>query len=213
MTNSVSPKLVEKWLKGWSLSRKLPLPVKFLSGLKVNVGFEKQKTRYVFPNLNDDFFQLAEQINEPWVFLKVCADPDEVKSKIPEKWTIQANGYMMYCFHAMHFRDKPLPDGYQVEYENDNAVSIVRIVTENNESAAIGRVILVDDLAVYDRISTEDQHRRKGLATFLMKELERIALSKSVSRNFLVATEEGRVLYESFGWELYSLYTSIVIQD
>ena len=111
MTNSVSPKLVEKWLKGWSLSRGLPLPVKFLSGLKVNVGYEKQKTRYVFPDLNDDFFQLAEQINVPWIFLKVCADPDEVTFKIPEKCAVQATGYMMYCFHPMHFKDKSLPDG------------------------------------------------------------------------------------------------------
>jgi hypothetical protein len=44
-----------------------------------------------------------------------------------------------------------------------------------------------------------------------MKQLEQIALSKEVSQNFLVATEEGKSLYESLGWELYSLYTSIVI--
>lgn len=44
-----------------------------------------------------------------------------------------------------------------------------------------------------------------------MKELEKIALSKGVSKNFLVATEQGKSLYESLGWELYSLYTSIVI--
>ncbi|MNU62016.1 Acetyltransferase (GNAT) family protein [compost metagenome] len=211
MANSVSPKLVEKWLKGWALSRRLPLPVRFMSGFKVDVAYEEQKTRYVFPDPNDDFFQLAEQIDEPWIFLKVCADPEEIKHRISEKWTIQATGYMMYCFHAMHFPDKPLDDGYKVEYENEHAVFVVRIVTRKNEIASIGRVVLVDDLAVYDRILTESSHQRKGLATFLMKELEKIALSKGVSRNFLVATEEGRALYESFGWELYSLYTSLVI--
>ncbi|WP_300664501.1 GNAT family N-acetyltransferase [Fluviicola sp.] len=213
MTNSVSPKLVEKWLKGWSLSRGLPKPVKFLSGLRVDVGYEDQKTRYVFPDLNDDFVELSDQINESGIFLKVCADPDEVKLRISKRWTVLKTGYMMYCFHAMHFPDKSLPDGYNVEFENNHAVFIVRIVTEHNELASIGRVVLVDDLAVYDRISTENEHQRKGLATFLMKELEKIALSKGVTRNFLVATEEGKALYESFGWELYSLYTSIVIQD
>jgi hypothetical protein len=44
-----------------------------------------------------------------------------------------------------------------------------------------------------------------------MKELEKIALSKGISKNFLVATEEGKPLYESLGWKLYCLYTSIVI--
>lgn len=213
MTNSVSPKLVEKWLKGWSLARELPLPVRFLSGLKVEVGYDEQKTRYVFPDLNDDLIQLSEQIDKPWIFLKVCADPDEVKLQVPKRWIIQPTGYMMYCFQAMHFPDKPLHPGYKVEYENHNLVFIVRIVTENNELASIGRVVLVDDLAVYDRISTEPEHQRKGLATFLVKELEKIALSKGVSRNFLVATEEGKALYESLGWELYSLYTSLVIPE
>lgn len=211
MTNSVSPKLIEKWLKGWSLSRGLPLPVPFLSGFRVNVGYEDQKERYVFPDLTDDFVQLSRQINEPWIFLKVCADPEEVKLQISGKWRVQPTGYMMYCFQAMHFPDKPLNKEYQVEYENGNAVFVVKILTKNNEIASIGRIVLVDDLAVYDRISTTDQHQRKGLATFVMKELEKIARSKGISRNFLVATEEGRALYESFGWQLYSLYTSIVI--
>ncbi len=211
MTNSVSPKLIEKWLKGWSLSRGLPLPVQYLSGFRVNVGYETQKTRYVFSDLTDDFIQLSETINEPWIFLKVCADPEEVKLKISGKWHIQPTGYMMYCFQEMHFPDKPLSPEYKVAPEESNNVFVVKILTKNNEIASIGRVVLVDDLAVYDRISTVDQHQRKGLATFLMKELEKIALAKGVSRNFLVATEEGRALYESFGWQLYSLYTSIVI--
>jgi hypothetical protein len=47
--------------------------------------------------------------------------------------------------------------------------------------------------------------------TVLMKELEKIALSKEISRNFLVATKEGKLLYESLGLELSCLYTSVVI--
>ena len=45
----------------------------------------------------------------------------------------------------------------------------------------------------------------------VMIELDQIALSKGVFKNFLVATEEGRPFYQTLGWELYSLYTSIVI--
>jgi len=47
----------------------------------------------------------------------------------------------------------------------------------------------------------------------LMRELENIALAKGVSKNFLIATEEGKFLYESLGWEVYSLYTSIVMVE
>lgn len=211
MENFVSQDVVEKWLKAWSLSRKLPFPVNFKSGFKIDVGYEKQKARYVFSDLNDDFIQLSKSINEPWVFLKVCAAAHEIKPVISKKWIIQPQGLMMYCFHPMNIPMTSLSDDYKLEFSHYNSTYVVRIVDKKGEPAAIGRVVLVDNLAVYDRISTEINHRRKGLATFLMKELEKIALSKGVFKNFLVATEEGKFLYESLGWKLYCLYTSIVI--
>lgn len=211
MRNKVSKDIIEKWLKGWSLSRDLPLPFPYKSGFKVNVNDEKQKARYVFAELNDDFFQLANSIEEPWIFLKVCASFDDFKDEIPEKWEVQPQGYMMSCVSPMNFSNAILHDDYRLEFEEYNSTFVIKIITKNHELASIGRVVIVDDLAVYDRISTEINHKRKGLATFIMKELEKIALSKGVSNNFLVATEQGKSLYESLGWELYSLYTSIVI--
>lgn len=211
MENHISSDIIENWLKAWSMSRELPLPVKFKSGLKVDVGFEKQKTRYVFTELNDDFIQLSKDINEPWVFLKVCAPPSEVKRHVLKKWIVQPQGYMMSCFHPMTIPDFCLHNDYKLEITNYNSTYVIKVVTQKGEVASIGRLILVDELAVYDRILTDDNHKRKGLATFLMKELEKIALSKGISKNFLVATEEGKSLYESLGWKLYCLYTSIVI--
>ena len=211
MQKKVSKDIIEKWLKGWSLSRDLPLPFQYKSGFKVDVNDEKQKARYVFTELNDDFFQLANSIEEPWVFLKVCASFDDFKDKVSEKWKEQPQGYMMSCVSPMNFSNAILHDAYSLELEEYNSTFVVKIVTKDNELASIGRVVIVDDLAVYDRISTEINHKRKGLATFLMKELEKIALSKGVSNNFLVATEQGKSLYGSLGWELYCLYTSVVI--
>lgn len=213
MKNNISPDIIEKWLKGWCLSRELPLPVKYESGFKIDIGYEKQKVRYVFPELNDDLIQLSKSINEPWIFLKACTSPDKLKSAISEKWIIQPQGYMMTCFHPMNALNISLNTDYRLELAKYNSTSVIRIVTQTGELASIGRVILVDDLAIYDRISTESNHKRKGLATFLMKELEKIALSKGVFNNFLVATEEGKSLYESLGWEVHCLYTSVVIPD
>lgn len=207
----VSKEIVCKWLTAWSLSRKLSLPIKFKSGFKVDVGDEKQKIRYVFSQLNDDFIQLSESIDEPWAFLKVCASADEIKRVVSEKWKLQPQGFMMSCFLKMRIGDVNLGEDYKLEFENYNSTFVVKIVTQKDELASIGRVILVEDLAVYDRISTEISHRRKGLAKFLMNELEKIALAKGVYKNFLVATEEGKFLYQTLGWEIYSPYTSVVI--
>lgn len=213
MEKNVSPDIIEKWVKGWCLSRELPLPIKYKSGFKIDIGFEKQKVRYVFPELNDDLIQLSKSIDEPWIFLKVCTSPDKLKNVIPEKWIVQPQGYMMTCFHSMNAINVILNTDYRLEFDEYNSTFVIKIVTKTGELASIGRVVLVDNLAVYDRILTESNHKRKGLATFLMKELEKIALSKGVFNNFLVATEEGKSLYESLGWEVHCLYTSVVITD
>lgn len=205
------PDILKKWLTAWSLSRELPLPMAFKSGFKVEVGDTKQKERYVFPELNEDFIQLSNIINEPWIFLKTCAAPEEIRNHVSKKWTLQPQGYMMTCLHPMVFPNHNLNTEYRLEFDHYNSTFVVRILTQNNEEAAIGRIVLVDDIAVYDRIITDSNHRRKGLATIIIRELEKIALSKNITKNFLVATEDGRQLYQSLGWEVYSLYTSIVI--
>lgn len=203
--------MIEKWLRAWSLSRELPLPVQYKSGLMVEVGYENQKRRYVFPQLNEDLIELSKHIDQPCIFIKVCASPDELKNSISKKWIIQPQGYMMSCFRQMDIRNRNLDGKYRLELEQYNSTYLVRIVTIDGQLASTGRVVLVDDLAIYDRISTEPHHKRMGLASFLMKELEKIALANDIYNNFLVATEEGRLFYQSLGWEIYSLYTSAVI--
>ena len=205
--------IVEKWLTAWSLSRKLPLPSKYKSGLMVEVGYENQKKRYVFTALHDDLIELSKSITQPGIFLKVCSSPDEIKNNIAEKWIVQPQGYMMSCFHPMNILNCTLNDEYKLEFEHYNSTYVIRIITKNGTLASIGRVVLVDDLAIYDRILTEENHKRKGLATFLMQELEKIALKNGVYNNFLVATEQGKLFYESIGWEIYCLYTSLVIPN
>lgn len=210
----VSEELLERWLKGWSISRGRPLPEAWKSGYRVLVGEQKQKARYVFPQVNEDFIRLSESIYEPWIYLKVCASPEEFSMLIPQRWKIQPQGYMMYGPEKMVIHEKPLPEGYSMETLQQKPDSfVVKINTGDREEAAIGRLIIVDGLAIYDRIKTEKGHRRKGLATQLINELRRIAVSKGVSENFLVATEQGKLLYESLGWKIYSLYTSIVIEE
>lgn len=213
MQENISKETLEKWLQGWSLSRELPLPTPFKSGFKVDVGYEKQKTRYVFPHLNEDFTELANSIVEPWIFLKVCVAPAALQNLLPPGWVIQPQGYIMTHTRRMITKSRDLADPYKIEFEEYNTTHVIKITTNNGDLAAIGRVVLVDDLAIYDRISTAIHHQRKGLATVLMTALEKIALSKGIYKHILVATEEGKLLYTALDWELSGLYTSVVIPD
>jgi GNAT superfamily N-acetyltransferase len=211
MQATISKDIIQKWLTGWSVSRGLPIPSAFRSGFKADVGFEKQKCRYVFPVLNDDFFELAKTVVEPWTFLKVCAPADKLVNLLPPRWVIQPQGYMMHCFHPMKKRALSLNKEFELDLEENGVTYYLQIRDIQGALAASGRVVLIEEIAIYDRISTELEYRRRGLATLLLFELERIALSKGVRKNVLVATEEGRGLYTSLGWDLYSHYTSFVI--
>ena len=211
MIQCISSDLLERWLRAWSLSRKLPLPIKFKSGYKVDVGDDKQKARYVFTEPNEDYLQLTKTIMETWVFLKVCACAEDLMDVIPDHWVVQPQGYMMSCSSPMTIPKISLPDSYKADVEKYNATTVVRVLTKDGELASVGRLVIVDDLAVYDRISTEENHKRKGLATYLMAELEKVALSHNINTNFLVATEQGRKLYQALGWKVCSPYTTIVI--
>jgi len=205
--------IVEKWLKGWSLSRDLPLPVKYATGFRVEVGWPQQKARYVFPNFTNDITDLANTIVEPWIFLKVCAGPEVFRNIIPSRWEIQAPAFMMTCLKPMLSRKIVLTNEYSIDVKEALPVSIVKVLTNNGDIAAIGRLIIVDDFVIYDRIETAPLHRRKGLATVVLKTLENIAISKGRTNGILVATEAGKALYEKLGWTLSSLYTSIVIPE
>lgn len=213
MKEVVSAELIEKWLNGWSVSRGVSLPVKYKSGFKIDVGWEEQKCRYVFPVLNEDLIHLAESIDEPWVFLKVCAPCNELTEILPDRWTIQPQGYLMMSENNPDkFENRVLADGYSMETEiSDDGVYLIKIKDKNNELASSGRVACIGGWAIYDRIETSQFHQRKGLGSYLFAELQKTALSKGIENNILVATEQGRLLYESLGWKVVSLYTSVVV--
>lgn len=129
MGHPISKDIISKWIKGWSLSRELSLPVEYKSGFKVNVGFEKQKERYVFPKLNQDFIQLSQAITEPWIYLKFCGSPKEIVNKVSDRWKIQPQGYMMFCFLPMKVSGTQLSSDYKMEFENYNSTFVIRILT------------------------------------------------------------------------------------
>lgn len=210
--HQVSGEWVEKWLTGWSVSRDLPLPEPWESGYKVKVGEEMQKERYVFPQLNNDFIRLARSVSEPWIHLKVCAAYEEFRDLIPGRWKLQPQGYMMKCSGRMKTSSGRIGTDYSLKVTENKPYSFtVKIMYRETEQAAIGRLIIIDGLAVYDRIRTESSHRRKGLAAQIMKSLESVALSQGITAGLLVATAQGKHLYESLGWEMYSVYTSVLI--
>lgn len=202
--------LVETWVEGWTVARGTSRPVPVLGGFRVDVGWPQQASRYVFPRLSAAVEQRAAEINDPWVFLKVCAPPDRVRTVLPERWIIQSSSYFMTCVAPMSGATQA-PDGYKLEVVEGPALISVKILTRAGDLAANGHAALVNGHAIYDRIETNEAHRRRGLGRVVMKALESLASARGVHKGVLVATEDGRALYEQLGWRLNSPYTSAVI--
>lgn len=205
------PSLVETWLKGWSLAKGVSLPVPDHDGFRVDVGWADQQIRYVFPTISAGLLHLAQTITQPYIFLKVCAPATAIQPHLPPRWVIQPPGFMM----TNHLPDSPprlhLPDGYRLNIQIDTPVLIATIYSAEETVAAVGRMVIVNDHIIYDRIATDPVHQRRGLGSAVMTALTAAGISMGKNKGILVATPAGKALYETLGWQLYSPYTTAVI--
>jgi len=87
----------------------------------------------------------------------------------------------------------------------------VRVLTPGGDLAASGHVALDETFAIYDRIVTEPAHQRRGLGRAVMHTLQALARTHGRHVGALVATDQGRRLYESLGWRLHAPWATAVI--
>jgi GNAT superfamily N-acetyltransferase len=209
--SQADPSVVQAWVKGWTLARETPAPVAYTDGWRVDVGWPQQRVRYVFSHCSKALQTLAETVVEPWIFLKVCAGQGVMQMLLPPRWIIQPLGFMMIYTAQDQEYDVSLSNAYTSNVIEAPTVTVAKVLTENGEIASIGRVVFVDDFAIYDRIETHNAHRRRGLARAVMNSLQGISVARRNAHGVLVATTDGRALYEALGWRLHSLYTTAVI--
>lgn len=202
--------VLNAWLSARSVARGLPLPVSEYGGFRVDTKSDAEVARWVFPKVASGLKDLARSIIEPRYFLKLCGPADELRAALPRGWELHAPSFFMRAT-----RKPPatrLADGYMIEANQVGMVMEARIFSETGALAASGYAAETQGVFIYDRIVTEFEHRRKGLGRALMRTLHD-ARGHSSAPELLVATEDGRALYSTLGWETISPYStaSIVI--
>jgi GNAT superfamily N-acetyltransferase len=208
-TLRADPDLVATWACGWALSRGVAPPVPAYGGFRIDVGLPDQKARYVFAAASDSVRDLSRAIPEPHVFIKVCAPPEAVQPLLSPGWSIRPVGFMMTTQELAQV-GYDLRDGYQLIPDLAPHGRVVRILAADGALAASGRAFRVGPTAVFDRIETHPDHRRRGLGRAVMRALGAGAAEDGATKGALVATPDGRALYGSMGWRLHALYTSAV---
>lgn len=207
---SADSQLLALWTRGWAATRGVSAPVRDGAAWRIDVGLPDQFARYVFADTGPAVRDRAERIDRPWTFLKVCAEEAAVRSLLPPIWELRPPGFMMTLPGEMG-GDAPAPEGLRFEIEADGPVTFCRLLDSAGIETARGRVVVIDGLPVFDRIATSPDWRRRGLASRIMRRLERIARDAGGRDGVLVATAEGRALYERLGWTLHSHYSTAVI--
>jgi GNAT superfamily N-acetyltransferase len=77
-------------------------------------------------------------------------------------------------------------------------------VRSGDALAASGRVFVVGETAVFDKIITEPAFQRRGLGSFIMRALAAQAFEHDVQEGLLLASADGRKLYSHLGWTTVS---------
>lgn len=198
------------WAKGWTLTRSKSSPVSQLYGCKIDLGLPEHLERHVVVEYDAEILrELTSSLRTPGTWLKVCAQPEQVIPLLRENWQVQPPEYLMAVelnetVAAMH-------DGYQLSLSTSGSVTDAEIRDLDGQLAAKGRVAHSDGVATFDQIVTEPAHQRKGLGRVIMATLANLSIAQEARVGVLVATEQGRALYQAIGWTLVSPVTAAVV--
>jgi GNAT superfamily N-acetyltransferase len=202
--------VIRAWISGWVLSRGASTPVEVPGGFEIEVGKPGHLRRYVLPAADPVVIRdLMERITEPDIWIKVSAPEDEVAPLLAPAWTLMDPGFMMTT--TLRPVEVTPPAGYLVAATTEETVTVVRVLTADGQLAARGRVAVAGESATFDQISTEEDHRRRGLGSVVMNTLGNTALTQGAHNAVLGASDQGRELYLSLGWTVHSMLTSAVI--
>jgi GNAT superfamily N-acetyltransferase len=202
--------LLRLWVQGWAASRGMAPPVPHSDGWLVEVGLPQQKRRHVFPRVSQALHALGAIIREPWSYLKACATAEELRAALPVYWHIEEQTYFMR-FDGPPPPGPALPGGYGIDVATQGRLAVARVLAADGSVAAAGHAAVVEDAAIFDRITTDAAHRRRGLGRAVMCALDAAARTLGARRGLLGATADGYAMYRTLGWHVQSPLVSAVI--
>jgi GNAT superfamily N-acetyltransferase len=186
------PGLLERRISGWCLTRGI-VRERAANGWLVHVCADTRLAEYFLVSPTSE--ELAHVVNlvdgrsDVWV---------TVLGGLP-KAGLDGLAVVTYDERMMmtELMPRTLPAGIEVESSDRVATAIAEV---NGDTAARGQAAVTGSDAVFDRIGTELAFRRQGLAGKIMTGLQHWAVSQGADTGLLMASAEGRHLYESLGW-------------
>ncbi|MHA7283377.1 GNAT family N-acetyltransferase [Arthrobacter sp. TMS2-4] len=206
MNAHADKQLFQTWITGWSTCRGYERHDDGRSTSVVLTDEQNQTEHFLFEPTTEQFLELAaETKQDPTRILMVVTNRMreliDAANPLGMRITDRQQALMSVDMSGQDVEDpRPPGDGYTLERTADGACRRV-LVRAHGELAARGSVVTVGDYAVYDRIITEEAFRRRGLGSFVMRALTAGVLEDDVTTGLLMASADGRALYEFLDWE------------
>lgn len=200
-----------KWAFGYCAARGYARPVAAPAPatLWFDVGKPDQAGRFILGEVSGAGVAAAfAAIETSHIYVDVAAPRAAILPHIPPQWHPRDPMWLMAA-GADTSAARPTPDfAIEVEESADRFEAIARHL--DGSLAARGVVGIHGAVAVYDQIVTEPQFSRRGLGSAIMAERGRLAAGRGVTERLLVATPDGKALYERLGWTLRSEIVSAI---
>lgn len=192
--------LVRSWVHGWARARGVPAPTSEPDGYRLDVASPGHLVRYVLPTTRTLAVR-ARGLNEPGTWLKVCGPRSYVLDRLTPAWTVEETEYLMSTDVSPPALPKT-PEPYTLNVRGADGVHHAVVSAPSGERAAGAVAALAGRAAVFDQVVTELAHRRRGLARLAVDALTAAVAEQGAEHAVLVATEDGRELYERLGWTM-----------
>ncbi|WP_104116374.1 GNAT family N-acetyltransferase [Arthrobacter sp. B1805] len=205
MGASADNELLQTWIAGWTACRGYEPHDDGRTTSVLLTDQQNQTEHFLFEPDTDQFLELARETKQdPTRVLTVVTnraqDLLDAAAPLRMRVTDRQQSLMSVDMHGQDVEDPRAPgDGFTLERSSEGTCRRVTVHADGL-LAARGSVSVVGDFAVYDRIVTEEGFRRRGLGSYVMRALTAGVLEDDVTTGLLMASADGRALYEFLGW-------------
>ena len=202
-----------RWAFGYCAARgyAAPAAAHIPSALWFDAGKPDQTGRFILGDASDETAAAAfAAVDAPNIYVDIAAPRAAVLPHIPPRWQPRDPMWLMAAGpDTPDVAARAIPDfAIEIDESADRFEAIARYA--DGSLAARGVLGLHGSVAVYDQIVTEARFARRGLGSAIMAELGRLATRRGVTTRLLVATADGKALYERLGWSLRSDIVSVI---
>ncbi|WP_146069620.1 GNAT family N-acetyltransferase [Arthrobacter sp. B0490] len=206
MGAQIDRQLLGTWITGWSACRGYEPRDDGRTTSVLLTDQQDQTEHFLFEPTTELFLDVAaETRQDPLRVLTVVTsrmqELIDAAAPLRMRVTDRQQSLMSVDMNGQDVEDPRAPgDDFVLGRIRDGACRRVT-VHSHGRLAARGSVSAVGDHAVYDRIVTEEAFRRRGLGSYVMRALTAGVLEDDVTTGLLMASADGRALYEYLGWQ------------